>query len=209
MRPMQLSESAPGCMTAAAARAVALRFRCHGPDDVSRPAVQAFIATVYARRFDARIAVWAPTLVSLEHDGEIVAAAGYRSGVKALFLERYLAQPIEDAIAARCGAAIARSEIAEIGHLAATRAGSARPLMVAMAELLRAQGFGWAAMTATAGLRAIFARLHVQSLALGAAEASALGQAAELWGSYYDHAPQVIAGKIAGNFERLQMALRR
>ena len=187
-----------------------LRLCCHGPDDASRQQVQAFVAAVYAGHFDARITSWAPTMVSLECDGEIVAAAGYRGAVQALFLERYLGQPVEHAIAARCGVVVPREEIVEIGHLASARAGSGRQLMRALADHLQLRGFRWAALTATAELRAIFARLRVQSVALAPAEQSALGSAgAALWGSYYAHAPQVIAGDLGLNVERLREADER
>jgi len=186
-----------------------VRLRCHGPDDGSRPAVQAFVAAVYAQHFDARVTTWTPMMVSLEVDGEIVAAAGYRTGRQALFLERYLGQPVEQAIAARCGVAVMREQIVEIGHLASARAGSGRQLMRALADHLQSLGLRWAVVTATTELRAILDRLLVQSVTLAPAEPSALGTAAALWGSYYTHAPQVIAGELAGNVERLREAVGR
>ena len=64
----------------------------HRAGDESRPAVEAFIADVYRARYGAAVRAFAPTLVSLRDvDGEIVAAAGYRSAAEGvLFLERYL-----------------------------------------------------------------------------------------------------------------------
>lgn len=196
----------------AASRPTSMSFqlRCHGPDDASRTAVQNFVARIYARHFDARITAWAPTLVSLERDGEILAAAGYRSGAHVLFLERYLGQPVENAIASRCGAIVAREQIVEIGHLASSRAGISRHLMRELAEHLQQLGFRWAAITATRELRVIFKRLRVHSIALAPAMPSALGtRAAALWGRYYAHAPQVIAGDLERNVERLRAAVDR
>jgi hypothetical protein len=206
---MQIPIPASSTARARSRLAPQMRLRCHGPDDASRPAVQAFVAAVYAQHFDARVTTWTPMMVSLEVDGEIVAAAGYRTGRQALFLERYLGQPVEHAIAARCGVAVMREQIVEIGHLASARAGSGRQLMRALADHLQLLGLRWAVVTATAELRAILDRLLVQSVTLAPAEPGALGAAAALWGSYYTHAPQVIAGKMAGNVERLREAVGR
>src|SRR5688572_8230358 len=64
-----------------------------------RPRVEAFIRSVYARCYRARLRSFAPTLAAWEDRGEVLAAAGYRSAVDPLFLERYLDRPIEEALA--------------------------------------------------------------------------------------------------------------
>ena len=54
--------------------------RLHAAGDAQRPAVEDFIRRVYDERYGARVAHFAPTLVSLaDARGDVVAAAGYRA----------------------------------------------------------------------------------------------------------------------------------
>lgn len=58
-------------------------------------------------------------------------------------------------------------------------------------------GFDWVVSTLTQELRMLFLRLGVHPLTLGEADPSALGPDAADWGSYYDHRPAVLAGRLA------------
>lgn len=176
----------------------------HDANDPDRDAVQAFIARVFARRFGARVQQFAPQLVSLrERDsGRIVAAAGYRPASQGpLFLEHYLDAPIEHLLAQQAGETVSRQGIVEVGQLAAERAGEGRRLILLLGQHLAAQPVEWVTSTLTQELRQLFVRLGVTPLALGHAHPLALGPQAQAWGSYYDHHPVVLAG-------RLQAALR-
>lgn len=181
---------------------VSLRLHPHG--DAQRGAVEDFIAAVYAQRYGARVRHFAPHLVSLcDADGAIVAAAGYRSArSEALFLERYLDEPVERALARHAGAMPARPHVVEVGHLAAARAGQGRRLILLLGPHLAAQGFQWVVSTLTEELRHLFVRIGVTPLALGAADPARLGADALDWGRYYAHHPVVLAG-------HLPLALRR
>lgn len=201
--------SAAPCGTPSRAVRADRGLRHHAAGDPMRARVERLIQSVFAAHFDARITAWAPHLVSLEHRGEIVAAAGYRSARQPLYLERYLAQPVEQALAAAAGIDVAREQIAEVGHLASVRAGSSPALMVALGHDLAASGFRWVVSTATRELRRIFARLGVRGLVLGAADPRRLGRAAADWGRYYEHAPLVLAVDIAANLARAEGAVRR
>lgn len=176
-------------------------------DDPERAEVQAFIARIYAHRFGARLQQFAPCLVSLRdpHSGDIVAAAGYRfADTGPLFLERYLSAPIEDLLSAQHGTPVARRGVVEVGHLAAGRAGEGRRLIMLLGQYLAQpdqQDAEWVVSTLTQELRHLFVRLGVTPLALGQADPAAVGEDLAAWGSYYDHRPVVLAG-------RLQAALR-
>jgi hypothetical protein len=50
--------------------------------------------------------------------------------------------------------------------------------------------------TLTQELRNLFVRMGVAPLALGVADPAALGDQAVQWGSYYDHRPLVLAGRL-------------
>lgn len=182
----------------------AAQLRLHGPDDAQRAEVEAFIRAIYAERFGAVLRHFAPQLVSLrDDDGRLLAAAGYRgAGEQALFLERYLDEPVEAALARHAGQPPARAGVVEVGHLAAGRAGEGRRLILLLGPHLAAQGFQWVVSTLTQELRQLFVRIGVTPLALGAADAQALGAEAADWGDYYAHRPVVLAG-------HLPLALRR
>jgi hypothetical protein len=184
--------------------ATAGRLRRHPIGDPDRAAVERFVSEVYACRYGARIPSWAPELVSVEVDGEIVAAAGWRDGRGSLYLERYLDEPLEQRIARFAGVAPPdRARIAEVGHLAAVRAGEGRRLMRRLGLRLASLGYEWIASTATPGVRAAFERLGVEVLELGRASAGAAGPHATAWGRYYDRGPTVVAGELAANLRRV------
>lgn len=164
----------------------------HGPASPGREEVERFIAGVYRDRFGADVQAFAPVLVCRRSpDGAPWAAAGYRPAESgALFLERYLDAPVEQALAT------GRGEIVEVGHLAASRAGEGRRLILQLGLLLARSGFQWAVSTMTEELRHLFQRLGVAQRALGVADPLRLGANAARWGCYYEHHPVVLASAI-------------
>jgi len=198
-----LSGPVPGGADCAAATTASFgELQLHRPGDDSRAGVEQFIAGVYRDHFDARLTQFMPVLVS-GHGGALHAAAGYRDGTETLFVEQYLPQPIEAMLAAATGRAVDRSRIVEVGQFASRRPGAGRRLIDALARHLVAAGYRWAVITATAELRRLLARRRLLALPLGAADPHCLGTAARQWGSYYRHAPKVIAGDLLVNLTRL------
>lgn len=184
------------------------RLQVHGPASAGRAEVEAFIAAVYSQRYGASVRQFAPVLVSLRDEhGELVAAAGYRAAdLGPLFLENYLDDPVEALLPADAGCGPRRATIVEVGHLAASRAGEGRRLILLLGPHLAAEGFQWVVSTLTEELRNLFVRLGIVPLALGMADPAVLGEQAAAWGSYYDHRPLVLAGRIG---QALQMLARR
>ncbi len=169
----------------------------HEEGDPQRATVEAFIQQVYARRYGARVTSFAPTLVALWDGDEITAAAGYRTaGAGPLFLERYLPQPVDRLLGANAQAMPARERIVEVGHLAATRAGEGRRLVLMLGAHLREQGCEWVVSTLTGELRQLFVRIGIAPLTLGVADPAQLGADAGAWGRYYEHSPLVLAGHL-------------
>lgn len=188
------------------ATASAPRLRLIDPQHPDRAEVEDFIGRVFAQRFQARLTGFAPALVAL-HDaqGRITAAAGYRpADAGPLFLERYLAAPVEALLAPHAGGRPPRAGIVEVGHLAASQAGAGRRLIGLMGPHLAAQGFQWVVSTLTEELRQLFLRIGVAPLALGCADPEALGSEAASWGCYYEHRPVVLAGHLPQALKRLQ-----
>lgn len=177
-------------------------WQLHGQDSPQREQVERFIHTVYAHRHGARVRQFMPWLVSLSDADGIVAAAGYRLGHEALFLERYLDHPVEQLLA-RAGTPVSRHTLAEVGHLAAARAGLGRQLIVQMGPHLAGLGVEWVVSTLTQELRHLFSRMGVTPLALGVADPARLGADAADWGRYYDHHPMVLAGHLPQALRRL------
>jgi Thermostable hemolysin len=198
----------PFVYTAVPAAAPYGRLQLHRRGDEHRAAVEGFVAEVYRRHFAARLQHFMPVLVSLGGDGATNAAAGYRGAVEPLFLECYLQEPIEQVLARAAGKAVAREHIVEVGQFAARRAGEGRRLMRALARHLVDSGFRWAVITATADLRRLFGHLRLCALPLATAQRHCIGNEARLWGSYYRHAPKVLAGDLVVNLDRLEHGRR-
>jgi len=201
--PTQAASYAPP-----AAMAPRRRFHLHRHGDESRTDIEQFIARIYRRHFSARLTHFMPVLVSRSIDEATCAAAGYRSAGQPLFLERYLPQPVEQALAAAIGQPVARGEIVEIGQFASQCAGEGRRLMLTLARHLVDSGFRWAVITATSELRRLLRHQGLSALPLGAAQRQCVGDEARLWGSYYRHAPKVLAGDLLANLARLEQGRR-
>ena len=184
------------------------RLRLHPAGSPGRHQVEAFIRAVYRERYGAELRHFAPVLVSLHDEhGDCVAAAGYRAAhTGPLFLERYLSGPVETLLPAPAGRWPVRQRIIEVGHLAAARAGEGRRLILLLGPHLASQGFEWVVSTLTQELRNLFVRMGVAPLVLGVADPAVLGDQAAQWGSYYDHRPLVLAGRLDA---ALQMLARR
>jgi len=176
------------------------------PGSARRAALEQFIRQRFEQQHGARIRHFMPCLFSLENQaGQLLGAVGVRSaGSGPLFLERYLDEPIQNAIGARLGHTEPdRDELVEVGNLAADSPGAARLLIVALTDLLVALGFRWVTFTGTPPLLNSFQRLGLTPIALGEADPTRMGAELADWGSYYDSRPLVMAGDIHGGHQRL------
>lgn len=176
------------------------------PGSARRAALEQFVRQRFEQQHGARIRHFMPCLFSLENQaGQLLGAVGVRSaGSGPLFLERYLDEPIQNAIGARLGhTEPGRDELVEVGNLAADSPGAARLLIVALTDLLVALGFRWVTFTGTPTLLNSFQRLGLAPIALGEADPTRMGAELADWGSYYDSRPLVMAGDIHGGHQRL------
>jgi hypothetical protein len=173
-------------------------------DSPDRVEAENFIRRVFSKHFGAEVSTFAPNLLLLEQNSQIVAAAGWRSAASSrLFLESYLDEPIEHAMASLANQAVQRDRIVEVGNLAAEKNGSSISVILELAEYLDRFGHEWVVFTATSELIGIFSRLGLPLLALVPADPSRLGEAANSWGRYYDTQPIVVAGKIRLALEKV------
>lgn len=172
-----------------------------------RLVAEKFIHDIFASRYGAEIPSYAPNLMVLERHHAIIAATGWRSAQSSkLYLEHYLDQPIEQAMAQLAHQHVRRERIVEVGHLASQKAGGSVHIIRALASHLSSQGFEWVVFTATQELIGIFTKLGLPLLALTAANPARLRDEAKHWGSYYDTQPIVVAGKIRLALQRMEGA---
>lgn len=185
-------------------KASRVRVSHHDAASPRRAEVESFIRSIFSRHYGADVRSFAPQLMLVENDHGLVAASGWRSAKDAaLFLENYLDQPIEQAMAKLADQPTERSRIVEVGHLAAERNGGSLHVILALAAHLHQQGYEWVVFTATQELIGIFSRLGLPLLALAKADPARLGAAANDWGSYYDTEPVIVAGRIRLALDRL------
>lgn len=131
------------------------------------------------------------------------AALGYRvAGVEPLFLEIYLAEPVELAVSRALQRHVLRHEIVELGNLAAINGLAMIDLWGRAANDLSSVS-RVAVATLTAPVRNMFARIGLQVIELAPARPAALGAAAEHWGRYFDMDPRVCVGLIADGQQAL------
>jgi hypothetical protein len=174
-----------------------------------RDAVELFIRERFLEHHGAHIQHFMPCLLALvDSAGTLRGAAGLRSAASGpLFLERYLESPVERLIAQKQAPGnervLNRNEIVEVGNLGTLAPGCARLLIVALTDLLVAQGFRWISFTGTPLLINSFQRLGLTPLAVGAARAECLGAEQAEWGSYFASNPQVMVGDIMGGHQHL------
>lgn len=160
----------------------------------TRQEVEGLIQKVFLQQHQAEIQYFLPQLLSLRCAGSLSAALGMQSAAQGpLFLEQYLAQPIEQLLSAQTGQTVKREQILEIGNLVSIRPGSSLLLMVALSELIANSRFRWVAFTATSEVQSLLTKLHYQPLLLAAATADKLQQP-QSWGAYYQKQPKVMAG---------------
>lgn len=165
----------------------------HAPD---RQEIEQFIHDVFAKTYGANVQQFMPTLVSLRDEhGQLVAAFGMRKASEApLFLERYLDKPVEALFSQRFNRTITRSQITEIGNLAVTNPRNAGVLIAHVIQHSLDIGVEWCVATAHHSLQNGLIKGGRDVFALQVADKNRLSLAEQAtWGSYYDHAPQVVA----------------
>jgi hypothetical protein len=137
----------------------------------------------------------------------VIAAAGWRGAEQgALFLECYLDEPIDIVMEKIVGQPLARSCLAEVGHLASDKPGSSLQIFRVLARHLHQFGYEWVVFTATQELIGIFTKVGLPLLALAKADPARLGENIKDWGHYYDTQPIVVAGRIRLALEKIRYA---
>lgn len=176
-------------------------FAWHDEQADGREAVESFIRDRFAEVYSARLSTFMPCLLSIRHDADLTGAVGLRpAGEGRLFLEQYLRQPVEQAVAAVARAPVNRHQIVEIGNLAAQHLGVSQLLFLALGSLLQAAGCRWLVFSATGPVARMVDKVNLPTHVLCEADPSRLAGPVADWGSYYETAPQVMVGDIQTAF---------
>jgi hypothetical protein len=163
-----------------------------------RAALESGISQKFSKAYDAELTEFLPNLLSLSASGELGAVVGVReAAVGALFLEQYLDSPVEQSVAGVFRTPVDRSQIVEIGNLAAYVPGLAYTLFAVLATVLDQAGFRWVVCTATPQVATMLAKMGFSSQAICDADPARLKNGAAAWGEYYASRPTVIAGDIS------------
>ncbi|MBN1240954.1 MAG: thermostable hemolysin [Gammaproteobacteria bacterium] len=174
------------------------RLIVHDHRSARRQDVEAFIADAYAKHFGARLRCFMPQLTALvDRNGREIAAVGCRgAGDETLFLEQYTRLPIERVLLEQLGVAVPRDRIVEIGSLACRDGRAALSMVRLLIPFLIDRGYEWVVFTAADTVQRVFSRLDLSPLLLCGADQSLLRARDNDWGTYYDHDPVVMAGRL-------------
>jgi hypothetical protein len=162
-----------------------------------RPAVEQSITQKFERAYGAHLTHFLPDLLKLSVSGELGAVAGVRSAHGSrLFLEQYLDQPVEQAVAGAFMTPVDRDKIVEIGNLAANAPRLAYSLFAVLATVLSHAGYRWVVCTATPQVASMLTRMGFSAQNICRADPSQLEAGSSGWGEYYASRPRVIAGDV-------------
>jgi hypothetical protein len=152
-----------------------------------------FIRVTYRLHYNAHVAHLPKNIIALvDRQNKVHCAAGLRDFSEPYFSEYYLDDHIEGVISVISGKPVKRYEIVEVSCLASrTPAASLhfiRDLILYSDEL----AFNWAFFTATSRLEKMLRRMHLPLINLGVASSNRV-PSPEMWGSYYQTNPRVLA----------------
>lgn len=201
--------AAPSRIASAVRRGEAERKRlvAHSHDSRRRRDLEEFVRDEFFLYFKARVRRFMPQLLALHDRADRVhAVVGCRrAAAEPLFLETYMRDPVERSIARRTGVEVARDAVVEIGGLACCGPRAAREMVEALIPFLLGEGFTWVVFTGTDAVKDVFRRINLAPTVLCRANPELLRAGREDWGSYYDHNPEVMAGRLRDGAAALQL----
>lgn len=163
-----------------------------------RGELETFVADAFQRRHQASVQSFMPTLLSFRDGaGALRGVIGLRGAARqSLYLEQYLEQPIETAIASATGVAVDRREVVEVGNLAGSNCRTAMRMVALLPAYLLQREYRWIVFTATSAVRGILQGFGAPLVELARAEVSRVSNGPDRWGRYYDTDPRVLVGHL-------------
>ena len=171
-----------------------------------RNSLEARVRSGFGHHFNACIEGFMPDLAVYEHATGASGVIGVRSAAEEhLFLESYLDLPVETVIHLSSGETAVRGSIAEVGQFVVDDRDIVADFFRDLVPFLQSQGFTWVCFTGTNRIRALLARIGFAGFPVTLATEARLADAKNRWGTYYEHEPVVIIGKLSdprGNWFR-------
>ena len=188
----ELPRERPACR----ARGGMLRLAAAERGSEERAELEAFVGDAFARRHDATVTSFMPTLLSFrDQAGMLRGAAGLRGADEhALYLEQYLDRPVESAIECATGRPVHRRQVVEVGNLAGANCRTAVRMVALLPAHLLSRDFQWIVFTATRAVREILLGFGAPLVELARAESARVASGSDQWGRYYETDPRVFAG---------------
>lgn len=176
----------------------ALRMAETGAHAPERAELETYVHEAFDRKHAAVVRSFMPTLLSFRGGGgELRGVIGLRAAMlEPLYLEQYLEQPVEAAIATSTGRRVERRSVVEVGNLAGANCRTAMRMVAALPGYLLTRDYQWIAFTATSALRGILQGFGAPLIELARADGSRVASGADQWGSYYRTDPRVFAGYL-------------
>ncbi len=169
-----------------------------------RKEVEHYISARYSLAFDAHLDAFMPTFMALVEEEEIRSLCGFRvASEEPLFLEQYLDLSADTLLSHVYGNQVNRGELIEFGQLASFSKGFSAVHFLLMTEFLVQSGYEWCIFTATDPLYAMMSRLGLETVTLAQADPSRVPNATEIWGSYYQYQPRIVAGNLKQGLHHL------
>ncbi len=151
------------------------------------------IRATYLLHYGARLMSIPRVIVALADDREkIHAAAGLRDHSEQYYSEYYLDRRIEDILGGISLKPVGREKIVEVSSLASRTPAISVQFMQDLVFYGEELGFDWAFFTATSRLEKLLRRMRLPLIHLATADSNRV-PSPELWGSYYDSSPRVLA----------------
>jgi hypothetical protein len=186
--------------TATDARSFGRHLRLHvAPHgDPQRQELEAYVRSAFARKHSADVQSFMPSLVSFRDAAQtLCGVVGLRPAAQnALYLERYLDAPVEQALTAATGAPVGRDQIVEVGNLAGRNCRAAMRMVAQLPAYLLGQDYRWIVFTATSTVREILLGFGAPLVELARAEHARVAGGLDDWGTYYETDPRVFAGYL-------------
>lgn len=175
-----------------------LRVSAAGERAPNRAELEAFVRSAFMRQHDAMVTSFMPTLLSFRDAvGHLRGVVGLRgAGQRSLYLEQYLEQTIEAAIARATGQKVQRSGVVEVGNLAGANCRAAVRMVALLPAYLLSLDYQWIVFTATDRVRTMLQGFGAPLVELARADGSRVAQGQDQWGRYYETDPRVFAGYL-------------
>jgi hypothetical protein len=169
-----------------------------GTDASDRPELEAFVGAAFKRGHDATVTSFMPTLLSFrDRAGDLRGVVGLRGAApQPLYLEQYLEQPVEAAIASATGQPVRREQIVEVGNLAGANCRAAMRMVALLPGYLLSRDYRWIVFTATSTVRGILDGFGAPLVELARADGARVAGSPDRWGRYYEKDPRVLAGYL-------------